>query len=206
MCARVWLCVFRQGERQIHGQIYRRWIYATIQEKILYEHRLSEARFPSDALLKIRKKWLKVSCTAGRCTYEQWLPDLLEDSRCRSNRLKSVVFSLLQVMDVTLLWHEQIRSKQIPVEHNFIKYSYSYMFRPYRVIIRLTFRTYWKKCTYCIVAVRSRFLCILLLMCSKSQSDDDPLRSKHTAVWILYKFVFIVYSLFCSSTQRDVRR
>ena len=36
----------------------------------------------------------------------------------------------------------KIRSKQITIEHNFISYSYSYMFRPYGVIIRLTFRTY----------------------------------------------------------------
>jgi hypothetical protein len=32
----------------------------------------------------------------------------------------------------------QIRNKQITIEHNFIKYSYSYMLRPYGVIIRLT--------------------------------------------------------------------
>jgi len=32
----------------------------------------------------------------------------------------------------------QIRNKQITIEHNFIKYSYSYTFRPYGVIIRLT--------------------------------------------------------------------
>jgi len=30
-----------------------------------------------------------------------------------------------------------IKSKQITIEHNLIKYSYSYMFRPYRIIIRL---------------------------------------------------------------------
>ena len=78
------------------------------------------------------------------------------------------------------------------------------MFRPYRVIIRLTFRRHWKKFTYCIVQVRSHFLCILLLMCSKSQLDDDPLRSKHTAVWILYKVVFHysnIYPTRCNITQ-----
>jgi hypothetical protein len=31
----------------------------------------------------------------------------------------------------------QIRNKQITIEHNFIKQSYSYAFRPYWVIIRL---------------------------------------------------------------------
>jgi len=32
--------------------------------------------------------------------------------------------------------NNKVRNKQINVEHNFMKYSYSYMFRPYRVIIR----------------------------------------------------------------------
>ena len=36
----------------------------------------------------------------------------------------------------------KIRNKQITMEHNYIKYPYSYMFRRYEVIIRLTFRTY----------------------------------------------------------------
>jgi len=30
------------------------------------------------------------------------------------------------------------RNKQITIEHNFIKHSYSYTFRPYGIIIRLT--------------------------------------------------------------------
>ena len=34
---------------------------------------------------------------------------------------------------------------------------------------------------------------ILLLICSKSQPDDDPIELKHTAVWILYKVVFKGY-------------
>jgi len=42
----------------------------------------------------------------------------------------------------------KIRSRQIVTEHNFMKYPCSYMFRPYRVIIRLTFRTYEKKYMY----------------------------------------------------------
>jgi hypothetical protein len=32
-------------------------------------------------------------------------------------------------------FNHKIRSKQITIEHNFIEYSYSYMFRPYGVII-----------------------------------------------------------------------
>ena len=36
----------------------------------------------------------------------------------------------------------KINNKQITIEYNFIKYSYSYMFRYYGVTIRLTFRTY----------------------------------------------------------------
>jgi hypothetical protein len=31
----------------------------------------------------------------------------------------------------------KIRNKQLTIEHNFIKYSYSYMFRTYRVFIRM---------------------------------------------------------------------
>ena len=39
----------------------------------------------------------------------------------------------------------EISNKQITIQHNFIKYSYSYMFRHYEVIVRLTFRTYEKE-------------------------------------------------------------
>jgi hypothetical protein len=31
---------------------------------------------------------------------------------------------------------------------------------------------------------------VLLLICYKRQPDDDPVVSKHVAVWILYKVVF----------------
>jgi hypothetical protein len=31
---------------------------------------------------------------------------------------------------------------------------------------------------------------VILLICSKSQLDDDPIESKHVAVWILRKVVF----------------
>jgi hypothetical protein len=37
--------------------------------------------------------------------------------------------------------------------------------------------------------------CVLLVMCSKSQPDDDPMGSKHVAVWILYIAVFDDYLL-----------
>jgi hypothetical protein len=50
--------------------------------------------------------------------------------------------------------NHKIRSKQTTIEHNVIKCSHSYMFRPYRAIIRLTFSTYQKKYNYCIVEVR----------------------------------------------------
>jgi len=36
----------------------------------------------------------------------------------------------------------KIRIKRITIGHNFIKYSHSYIFQPYRIIIRLTFRKY----------------------------------------------------------------
>jgi hypothetical protein len=39
----------------------------------------------------------------------------------------------------------RVRSKQITIEHKCIKYVYGYMFRPYRGIIMLNFRTYYKK-------------------------------------------------------------
>jgi len=35
--------------------------------------------------------------------------------------------------------------------------------------------------------------CVLLVMCSKSQPDDDPMGSKHVAVRILYIVVFDGY-------------
>jgi hypothetical protein len=35
-----------------------------------------------------------------------------------------------------------VRIKQLTIEHNIINYSYSYIFRPYGVIIRLNFKTY----------------------------------------------------------------
>jgi len=58
------------------------------------------------------------------------------------------------------------------------------MFQPYGVI-RLIFRTHYKKYTYCIVEVRSYFhnaICnILLVMCSKSQPDNS-IGFKHVAV------------------------
>jgi hypothetical protein len=77
----------------------------------------------------------------------------------------------------------EIRNKQTTIEHNFIEYPYSYMFRHRGVIVRLTFRTYYKQCTYCIVGVTSCFLqmyaiyaiCILILIFSKRQPVDGPI-------------------------------
>jgi hypothetical protein len=57
------------------------------------------------------------------------------------------------------------------------------MFQPYGVI-RLTFRTHYRKYTYCIVEVGSHFhnaICILLVMCSKNQPDDS-IGLKHVAL------------------------
>jgi len=48
----------------------------------------------------------------------------------------------------------RVRSNQITIEHNCTEYSYGYVFRPYGVIIKLTFRTYYKKYTYCFVDIR----------------------------------------------------
>jgi len=103
----------------------------------------------------------------------------------------------------------EIRSKQLTIEPSFIKYSHSYMFQPYAVIIRLTFKTYYDKYTNCTVEVRSHFhtaTCVLLTMCSKSQTDNDPIGTKHVALWIIYSVAFdgyFVYSSFYISTQRD---
>jgi len=103
-------------------------------------------------------------------------------------------FNSFLIMRPSVLNYE-ISNKLITIDNNFTKYSYCYMFRHYWAIIRLNFRTYYKKCTYCIVEVRSHFLqiyaiCILILICSKSQPYADPKVSKHVAVWILYKFLF----------------
>jgi hypothetical protein len=49
--------------------------------------------------------------------------------------------TFLEIMHPTVL-NYKIRSQQITIENNFIKYSYNYTFRPYRVSIWLTFGTY----------------------------------------------------------------
>lgn len=101
-----------------------------------------------------------------------------------------------------------IRSKQTIIEHSFLKYSHSYVFQLFGVI-RLTFRTYYKKYTNCSVKVRSHFhtaICVLLVICSKCQPDDDAIGTKHVTLWIIYSVVFdgyFVYPLFYSSTQRN---
>jgi len=40
-----------------------------------------------------------------------------------------------------VVFNYKIRCKQITIEHNFMKYSSSYMIRPHGVIIRLIYRT-----------------------------------------------------------------
>jgi hypothetical protein len=56
-----------------------------------------------------------------------------------------------------LVDYYKIRNNQITIEHNFTKYSFSYMFPPNGVIIRLVFGT-------------------LLLICSQNQHYVDPPR------------------------------
>jgi len=40
-----------------------------------------------------------------------------------------------------VVFNYKIRCKQITIEHNFMKYSYSYMIRPHGVIIWLIYKT-----------------------------------------------------------------
>ena len=47
-----------------------------------------------------QRKCFKMGFNAGCCTSELWFSDSLENSRCRTNYLRSVVSSLLQVLDV----------------------------------------------------------------------------------------------------------
>jgi hypothetical protein len=68
----------------------------------------------------IKKGLIQLCCKAERCV----------------NEAEGVWLLLLRRYSCT------VRIKQITIEHNIINYSYSYIFRPYGVIIRLTFRTY----------------------------------------------------------------
>jgi len=76
----------------------------------------------------------------------------------KENDLPFFKFKILQ----PLAWNCKKRNKGKANEHSYIKYSYSYMFRPHWVIIRLAFKTYSKKYTYRIVEVRYHFLQIYL--------------------------------------------
>jgi hypothetical protein len=61
-----------------------------------------------------------LSFSAGDCQSEKWLPDLLENSRCHKNHLKSILYSMLLDVDlqnylnygscVTVLHHMQFRN------------------------------------------------------------------------------------------------
>ena len=59
-------------------------------------------------------------------TFERLVPSI---KLYRVTPQKIVIFAKQSIL--------KIRNKQITIEHNFIKHSYSYMFRPYGVIIRL---------------------------------------------------------------------
>ena len=63
------------------------------------------------------------------------------------------MFSFFKIMHLVVLKYK-LRNKQITIEHNFIKYSFSYMFRRHGVITQLAFRTY----TYRTADLRSIFL------------------------------------------------
>jgi len=83
------------------GQTYRRWIYTTIKEKVLWEHRPSEAWFLSYDLLN-KKKMLTVSTwifKTEHCRSEQWLPYPSENSKSHVYHLKFILYLLLQVLD-----------------------------------------------------------------------------------------------------------
>lgn len=57
-----------------------------------------------DGLLCRLMKMLEVSTLSfnvGRCMSQQRLPDSLENSRCRANRLESILCPLLKVLDVS---------------------------------------------------------------------------------------------------------
>jgi len=47
-----------------------------------------------------------------------------------------MVFICIRIMHPVGL-NRKTRNKQVTIEPNFIEYSYSYMFRPYGIIIRL---------------------------------------------------------------------
>ena len=88
---------------KMHDQAYRKSIKSTIQGKIACEHRnccyvVSNLQPP-----KYQRKCS--SCppwTSRRMSHsEQWLSVLLEISRCRTDRLKSIQCLFLQVLDVT---------------------------------------------------------------------------------------------------------
>ena len=67
------------------------------------------------------------------------------NSSCGFIRVRSFVSDLTTYYFKTVhsvALNYKIRNKQVTIEHNYIKYSYSYMFRRYGVIVRLTVRTY----------------------------------------------------------------
>ena len=60
------------------------------------------------------------SFKAGQCTSAQFLPDSLENYSCRTNHLKPILYSLLQVLDVTDF--RSINSRLLEVNADKTKY------------------------------------------------------------------------------------
>jgi len=82
----------------------KKYIYIT------YEKTSSETWFASDVLVKFKKlpKVSNLIFKAGRCTFEERLPDLLENSRFGTNHLKSTSCAFLaNPVRQWLLWHTQ---------------------------------------------------------------------------------------------------
>ena len=69
---------------------------------LLYKDWPSEVWFPSCGFLTIEVLQVStLSFYTGRRASEQWLPDSLHNSRCTTYRLRSILYSSLQVLDVT---------------------------------------------------------------------------------------------------------
>ena len=82
------------GWAKTNSQTYRRWIYMT-QQKISYQQR-PIAWSPKNIL-----KMSTLSFISARCIIEQWLSDSLENSRCRTTHLRSILYPLIQILEVT---------------------------------------------------------------------------------------------------------
>jgi hypothetical protein len=65
----------------MHGQTYKRWTYTVVQEEILYEHKPSEAWFPSYGILTIKENVHLESpcCHCSRQASRTLLPSIPAD-------------------------------------------------------------------------------------------------------------------------------